>query len=99
MADHIENLDEQGERDRNSASGGYPIDFAQSFRAQVEQHDDEKKKDHDRTRIDQHLNDADEEGIERDEEGGEAEKGNHEIERARDRIAIGDDSHAEDEHE
>src|SRR5207249_4517725 len=73
MADNIKNLKDQSERDCDCAGRGEPVDPAPCFRAKIEEHDDEKKKHHHRARINQHLNDADEKGIERHEKRGEPE--------------------------
>src|SRR6266581_5343686 len=81
MADNIKNLEGQSERNGDCAGRGHPVDLASCFRAKTEEHDDEKKKHHHRARINQHLNDADEIGIERHEESGEPEKRNDETER------------------
>jgi len=99
MADDIKNLEEQGQRDGASAGQGQPADPAPFFSAKIQEHDDEEKKDHDRTRINQDLNDADEIGIERHEERGETEKRNHETQCACYGIAIDDDGYAEDQHQ
>src|ERR687892_291014 len=99
MADNLKNLEEQSECDGDCASGGQPVDLAPYFLAKIEEHDDKKKKHHHRARINQHLNDADEIGIERHEERGEPEKRNDETERARHGIAVDDHSDAEDQHQ
>src|SRR6266480_4688244 len=99
MADDIKNLDEKGERNSASAGQGQPADPAPFFSAKVEKHDDEKKKDHYRTRINQHLNDADEIGIERHEEPGETEERNHQAQGACHGIGIANDGDAEDQHQ
>ena len=99
MADDIKNLEEQGQRDGDSADQWEPTDLASFFGAKIKQHDDEKKEDHNRARIDQHLNDADEIGIERHEERGETKKRNHQAQCTGHGIAIGDHGDAEDEHE
>jgi len=65
----------------------------------IQKHDNEKEKDHDGTRINQHLNDADEIGIERHEERSESEKRNHQTECARHGIAINDNGDAEHQHQ
>ena len=67
--------------------------------AQIEEHDDEKKKHHDRAGIDEHLNDADEKRVERHKERGKSKEGNNQAERARHRVAINDDGSAEDKHQ
>ena len=58
-----------------------------------------RNKHHDRAGINQHLDDADEVGVERHEERGEAEKGNDQAQRARHGIAVDDDGRAEDQHQ
>src|SRR5436190_486899 len=99
MADDMKNLKDQSERNGDCASRGQPVDLASCFRPEIEEHNNEKKKHHHRTRINQHLNDADEIGIERHEERGEPKKRNDETERARHGIAVDDYSDAEDEHQ
>ena len=99
IADYVKNLHGQGERDGNSSGGRRPIDFAQLFRAQVEQHDDKKKEDHDRAGVDKDLNDADEISIERHEERGQSEKGHNQTQRTRNRIAVDHDGGPEGQHQ
>src|SRR6266705_3048079 len=65
MADYIKNLDEQGERDGDSAGRGQPVNVASFFGAKIEKHDDKKKEHHHGAGINQDLNDADEVSIER----------------------------------
>ena len=60
-------------------------------RRKIEQHDDEKEEHHHRAGVDEHLDDADEEGIERDEERRQAEEADDQAERAGHRVAIDDD--------
>jgi len=97
--DDIKNLCEQGQRDSDSADQGEPTNLAAFLGAKIKQHDDEKEKNHDCARINEHLNDADEIGIERHEERGETKERNHEAQCAGHGIAIGDHGDAEDEHE
>jgi hypothetical protein len=58
-------LNEQNHGHSSAARGGEPVDPASFFGANVEQHDDEKEKNHHRACIDQHLNDADKKRVER----------------------------------
>ena len=58
-------------RRRRTAS---EVDLAPLLRLQVEQHDDEEEQHHDRAGIDEHLDDADEEGVEPDEQRRESEE-------------------------
>src|SRR5438034_10963355 len=74
VADHKKNLNEQGERDCDSSCRRQPVDSPRLFGAKIEKHDDEKKQHHHRARVNQHLNNAYEVGVERHEESGEAEK-------------------------
>src|SRR5438094_144436 len=99
VADHKKNLNEQGERDCDSSCRRQPVDSARLLGAKIKKHDDEKKQHHHRARINQHLNNAYEVGVERHEESGEAEKGNDEIKRARYGIASNDDTRAEYQHQ
>src|SRR6267378_6480107 len=62
------NLDDEGERNSYASRRRDPINFSQFLGAQVEKHDDEKKQHHDRAGVDEHLNDADEIGVERHEQ-------------------------------
>ena len=91
-------MDRKRDRNRDAASRGQPIDFAEFFRTQIEEHDDEKEKNHHRPGIYEHLDDADEVGIERHKERGQAEKGNDEAQRAGDGITIKNDPGAEHQH-
>src|SRR5579864_3551076 len=79
------NLNEQRQRDRNATGGRDPIDLSQFFGAEIEEHDNEKKQDHDGAGIDENLNDSDEVGVEHRKERSETEKRNDQAERARDR--------------
>ena len=99
VADDVKNLEKQSERDGDCAGGGQPIYLTSLFGAKIEKHDNEKKKNNDRAGVHQHLNDADEIGVERHEERGEAEERNDETECARHRIAVDNHSGAENQHQ
>lgn len=99
LADNVKNLGKESERDGDASSRGQPVNAAQFFRAQIEQHDDEEKQHHDRTGVDQDLDNADEIGLERHKESSETEKRNDKTKRTRHWIAIDDDGHAEDQHQ
>src|SRR5262249_22506555 len=98
-ADDGKNLNNKRQRDRDATGGGDPINISKFFRAQIEQHDDEKKKHHDGAGIDEDLNDPNEVSVERDEERGQRQKRNNQAKRARDRIAVNDNGGAEDQHQ
>src|ERR1043166_237322 len=74
ISNDVKNLDQQSECDDGAAGGRYPVDLAQSFSAQIEEHDDEKEQHHDGAGIHQHLNDPNEVGVERHEERSQPEK-------------------------
>jgi hypothetical protein len=98
VPNHKANLNEQDERHADPARGSEPIDSTPFFGLQVKKHDDEKEKHHHRACVNQHLNDADKEGVKRHEQRSQSKKRNNEAQRARDRITIDDNSRAEDQH-
>ena len=59
-ANNGKNLDQQTERNEHATAECHPIDFADFFCAQIEQHDDEQEQHHDRARVNENLDDADE---------------------------------------
>src|SRR5947207_5193776 len=99
LSHHKTKLDEECDGDRNATGYRDVIDFAQVFRPQIQQHDDEEKEHHDGAGVDEDLDGPDEECIQRDEQRREAHETNDETERARDRAAVDDDGRAEYQHE
>src|SRR5262245_27528817 len=73
-------LPEEDDGDSRAAGEGNEVDPASLLRAQIKQHDDEKKKHHDSAGIDEHLNDADEKRVERHKERGKSKEGNDQTE-------------------
>ena len=91
--------DNESSEYRDPAGQCGDVEAAAGLGLEVEKHDDEKKKDHDRAGIDEDLDDPDEEGVEGDKERGEGEEGEDETHRAVDRIAEEDDGRGRGEHQ
>ena len=95
VLNHDADLNQQDYRHSSAAYGTEPVDPASFLGADVQQHDDEKKEHHYGAGVDQHLDNPDEKCIELHEQRRKSKKRNNEAKRARDRIAIENDSRAE----
>jgi hypothetical protein len=82
-----------------SAGQGGNIEAPSGLGLEVEEHDDEKEKDHDRAGIDQDLDDPDEKGVESDKESSKGKEGEDEAHRAVHRIAEKNYGRGRDEHQ
>src|SRR5258708_13754224 len=78
---------------------GDQIEFAALLGFQIEQHDNEEEQHHDRSAVDQDLNDSQEEGVQGDVESGQPEKADDQTQGAGDRATINDHHHAEEQHD